>query len=195
MISYVDHSGELHDVLGKKGFSFSYIESEDPDDCKCKDGLVFLHTDYSKKWIEYAKKNVNMHFIFISREAPNSLPNTIDLPDNAHLCHIPALALKTNLRFSEFLDELKTKKMRWDLLLLPPNPEHLVAAYVVGITIQKGVVLDNSELPTGLWEKVTEEYVRLSGEHDVNLTMDNIKDYLPQVETALRKQIRTGLTC
>jgi len=188
MMYYVDHSDTLNVILGGNGVGFSHIENDDPDECPCVEGdLIFLHTEYSVEWINYAQSHQGMHFVFISRGAPNFLPRENELPENAHLCHIPANNLDNHSRFTEFLRQWGSGHKRWDLLLLPNYPEHLVAAYLVGIAIREGVVLQNSELSTDLWGKATEEYRRLSTTDNSNLTMDNIKEYLGQVETVLCK--------
>lgn len=137
-IWYADHdTPALAGILGAKngGLGFSEWTAENPDMCPCQNGdLIFLHVDENQEqWIERISDTEGVQYVFVSRNAPSSLPNKNHLSSNAHLCEIPAGQLANDTRMGEFLKGWQRGLPRWELLLLEPYPENLVAQYLLDV--------------------------------------------------------------
>jgi|GEM_PF-3883449 len=172
-IYYVDHSGDLNQILGEGGFDFIKME-DDPDECICDSGdLVFLHTVEDDEWISHAAGKQYTDFVFISRNAPNSLPSRTELTNNGYLCHIPAKELGQSRKFKEFIEKWKQGDKKWDLLLLDPCPDNLVALYILDVAAmesEKGDSLNENkrikEIRDEIIGKARDEFIRLGGKID-----------------------------
>lgn len=139
-IYFVDHTAndELAPILGKDGLGFTEFDHDNPATCTYGVGdLLFLHTEEKEAWFEDAGKNEYTDYVFISRAAPAALPSKSELLANTHLCEIGALELGQNSKVGEFLVEWKNGNKKWDLLLLEPFPENLIAMYLLDVAAKE----------------------------------------------------------
>ncbi|MFH2124585.1 MAG: hypothetical protein ABIJ50_14025 [Pseudomonadota bacterium] len=65
-------------------------------------------------------------------------------------------------------------------------PEHLVAAYLLGLAFNKNASLREKDFPDELWNSASREYVEHSGEEGV-LNCDTICNQLSAIEKILKK--------
>jgi hypothetical protein len=133
--------------------------------------VVFVHpgddetTGYGKQWwVDLARNNITVDFVFMSTQPTEIGPGEADSAD-IHYCRYAADTLSEQPRVKEFFTLLIAKGGKhWDLLIPPPFPEYLVAAYLAQTAAIKGVSVNPESGCTGFWKKAREEFGQYSAQ-------------------------------
>ena len=134
--------------------------------------VVFVHsgdatpqTGHRKQWwMNCANSNTTVDFVFMSTHPTKDIGSEATAPANTHYCGYAADTLSEQPRVEEFFTLLLAGEKHWDLLIPPPFPEYLVAAYLVQTAAIKGVSVNPESGCTGFWKKTREEFGQYSAQ-------------------------------
>ncbi len=140
----------IEEFFGSDGYGFPRVDEPWVGDRAAEDGAtIFVHSEPGPRiafWLPLAEKNLRTNYVFMSTE-PGTLANieTVER-SNVHVCEFPAHQLAKCPQIREFIEELECGKANWELLRRKRAPQYLVAAYVLLLAKERGVIQGADDL-------------------------------------------------